>query len=159
MHITLRGLRVVDVGIIYPILGKVLFQISFTNYENILAHNRYVSVQNTRLAPPLRVCHTRLVNSRKYCLNLDGIWITRCNDSVACHSIMFKEPFGSITVKFDGMLCLFWGCICRLPKRRPAELHKPCLACAFRVCCRDVASHYCWYLGLRILLMCTLKSC
>ena len=39
MHITLRGLRVVDVGIIYPILGKVLFQISFTNYENILAHN------------------------------------------------------------------------------------------------------------------------
>ena len=39
MHITLRGLRVVDVGIIYPILGKVLFQISFTNYENVLAHN------------------------------------------------------------------------------------------------------------------------
>ena len=39
MHITLRGLRVVDVGIIYPILGKVLFQISFTNYENILPHN------------------------------------------------------------------------------------------------------------------------
>ena len=36
---TLRGLRFVDVGIIYPILGKVLFQISFTNYENILAHN------------------------------------------------------------------------------------------------------------------------
>ena len=39
MHITSRGLRFVDVGIIYPILGKVLFQISFTNYENILAHN------------------------------------------------------------------------------------------------------------------------
>ena len=39
MHITLRGLRVVDVGIIYPILGKVLFQITSTNYENILAHN------------------------------------------------------------------------------------------------------------------------
>ena len=36
---TLGGLRFVDVGIIYPILGKVLFQISFTNYENILAHN------------------------------------------------------------------------------------------------------------------------
>ena len=39
MHITLRGLRFVDVGIIYPILGKVLFQITFTNYGNILAHN------------------------------------------------------------------------------------------------------------------------
>ena len=39
MHITLRGLRVVDVGIIYPILGKFLFQISFTNYENIVARN------------------------------------------------------------------------------------------------------------------------
>ena len=39
MYITLRGLRVVDVGIIYPILDKVLFQISLTNYENILAHN------------------------------------------------------------------------------------------------------------------------
>ena len=38
MHITLRGLRVVDVGMIYPILVKVLFQISFTNYDNILAH-------------------------------------------------------------------------------------------------------------------------
>ena len=36
---TLRGLRFVDVGIINPILGKVLFQTSFTNYENILAHN------------------------------------------------------------------------------------------------------------------------
>ena len=39
MHITLRGLRVVHVGIICPILGKVLFQISFSNYVNILAHN------------------------------------------------------------------------------------------------------------------------
>ena len=39
MHITLRGLRVVDVGIICPILGKVSFQITLTNYENILAHN------------------------------------------------------------------------------------------------------------------------
>ena len=39
MHITLRGLRFFDVGIIYHILGKVKFQISFTNYENILAHN------------------------------------------------------------------------------------------------------------------------
>ena len=39
MHITLRGLRFFDVFIIYPMLGKVLLQISFTNYENILAHN------------------------------------------------------------------------------------------------------------------------
>ena len=39
MHITLRGLRFFDVGIIYHILGKVKFQISFTNYENCLAHN------------------------------------------------------------------------------------------------------------------------
>ena len=41
MHITLRGLRFVDVSIIYPTLGKVLFQISFTNYmyENISAHS------------------------------------------------------------------------------------------------------------------------
>ena len=39
MHITSRGLRFVDVFIIYPIMGKVLFQISFTNYANILAHN------------------------------------------------------------------------------------------------------------------------
>ena len=39
MHITLRSLEFVDVGIIYPILGKVLFQISFTNYGNISAHN------------------------------------------------------------------------------------------------------------------------
>ena len=35
---TLR-LTFVDVGIIYPILGKVVFQISFTHYGNILAHN------------------------------------------------------------------------------------------------------------------------
>ena len=58
MHITLRGLRVVDVGIIYPILGKVLFQISFTNYENILAHNTsLVTSGNSRLP--------RLNSSRK----------------------------------------------------------------------------------------------
>ena len=39
MHITLRGLRFVDVSIIYPILGKVVFQISFTHCGNILAYN------------------------------------------------------------------------------------------------------------------------
>ena len=58
MPITLRGLTVVDVGIIYPILGKVLFQISFTNYENILAHNTsLVTSGNSRLP--------RLNSSRK----------------------------------------------------------------------------------------------
>ena len=58
MHITLRGLRVVDVGIMYPILGKVLFQISFTNYETILAHNTsLVTSGNSRLP--------RLNSSRK----------------------------------------------------------------------------------------------
>ena len=39
MHITSRGLRFVDVGMIYPILGKVVFQISFAHYGNILTHN------------------------------------------------------------------------------------------------------------------------
>ena len=39
MHINVRGFRFVGVGIIYPILGKVLFQILFTNYDNISAHN------------------------------------------------------------------------------------------------------------------------
>ena len=66
----------------------------------------------------------RFAKSRKYCLNLDGIWITWCNDSVAFHRIMIKGQFGSITVKFDGMLCLFLSRICRLPKRGPAELDR-----------------------------------
>ena len=58
MHITLRGLRVVDVGIIYPMLGKVLFQISFTNYENILAHNTSLVTSGNSPLP-------RLNSSRK----------------------------------------------------------------------------------------------
>ena len=38
---------------------------------------------------------------------------------------MVQEPW-----KFDGMVCLFLGYVCRLPERWPAELHKPCFACA-----------------------------
>ena len=58
MHITLRGLRVVHVGMIYPILGKVLFQISFTNYVNILAHNTVLVTSGNSALP-------RLNSSRK----------------------------------------------------------------------------------------------
>ena len=58
MHITLRGLRVIHVGIIYLILGKVLFQISFTNYGNILAHNTVLVTSGNSALP-------RLNSSRK----------------------------------------------------------------------------------------------
>ena len=53
MHIMLRGLRVVHVGIIYPILGKVLFQISITNYENILTHNTVLVTSGNSALPRL----------------------------------------------------------------------------------------------------------
>ena len=46
---------------------------------------------------------------------------------------MLKEQFSSLTVKCDGMLCLFLDRACSLPGRGPAELHKPCFACALRV--------------------------
>ena len=58
MHITLRGFRFVDVGIIYRILGKVLFQISLTNYKNILAHNAALATSGKSELP-------RLNSSRK----------------------------------------------------------------------------------------------
>ena len=58
MHITSRGLRFVDVGIIYPILGKVVFQISFTHYRNILAHNTALITRGNSGLP-------RLNSSRK----------------------------------------------------------------------------------------------
>ena len=58
MHITLRGLGVVHVGIIYPMLGKVLCQISFTNYENVLAHNTVLVTSGNSALP-------RLNSSRK----------------------------------------------------------------------------------------------
>ena len=58
MHITLRGLRFVDVGIIYLILGKVVFQISFTDYRNILAHTTALVTRGNSGLP-------RLNSSRK----------------------------------------------------------------------------------------------
>ena len=58
MHITLRGLRFVDVGIIYPIQGKVVFQISFTHYGNILVHNTALVTRGNSGLP-------RLNSSRK----------------------------------------------------------------------------------------------
>ena len=82
MHITLRGLRVVDVGIIYPILGKVLFQISFTNYENILAHNTsLVTSGNSGLA--------RLNSSRK-----------SSDIPLPTQSPIWVNPMGPITLTF-----------------------------------------------------------
>ena len=57
MHITLRGLRFVDVGFIYPILGKVVFQISFTHCGN--------SLHNTALVPCGTSGLPRLNSSRK----------------------------------------------------------------------------------------------
>ena len=82
MHITLWGLRVVDVGIIYPILGKVLFQISFTNYENILAHNTsLVTSGNSRLP--------RLNSSRK-----------SSDIPLPTQSPIWVNPMGPITLTF-----------------------------------------------------------
>ena len=83
MHITLRGLRFLDVGIlIYPILGKVLFQISFTNQENILAHNTALVTSGNSGLP-------RLNSSRKSSdiplLTQSPIWV---------------NPMGPITLSF-----------------------------------------------------------
>ena len=50
-----------------------------------------VPMQNSRLGRPLRLCHMRLVKSRKYCFNLNGIRVTWCIYSVASHSTMSKE--------------------------------------------------------------------
>ena len=58
MHITSRGLRFVDVGIIYPILGKVVLQISFTHYGSIFAHNTTLFTRGNSGLP-------RLNSSRK----------------------------------------------------------------------------------------------
>ena len=51
-------LRFVDVGIIYPILGNIVFQISVTHYENILAHNTALVTRGNSGLP-------RLNSSRK----------------------------------------------------------------------------------------------
>ena len=82
MHITLRGLRVVDVGIIYPILGKVLFQISFTNYENILAHNTSLVTSGKSGLP-------RLNSSRK-----------SSDIPLPTQSPIWVNPMGPITLTF-----------------------------------------------------------
>ena len=63
---TLRGLRFVDVGIIYPILGKVLFQISFTNYENILAHNTALVTSGNSGLPRLAAQNVLSLNACSY---------------------------------------------------------------------------------------------
>ena len=82
MHITLRGLRVVDVGIIYPILCKVLFQISFTNYENILAHNTSLVTSGNSGLP-------RLNSSRK-----------SSDIPLPTQSPIWVNPMGPITLTF-----------------------------------------------------------
>ena len=82
MHITLRGLRVVDVGIIYHILGKVLFQIAFTNYENILAHNTSLVTSGNSGLP-------RLNSSRK-----------SSDIPLPTQSPIWVNPMGPITLTF-----------------------------------------------------------
>ena len=79
---TLRGLRFVDVGIIYPILGKVLFQISFTNYENILAHNTALVTSGNSGLP-------RFNSSRK-----------SSDIPLPTQSPIWVNPMGPITVSF-----------------------------------------------------------
>ena len=81
MYITLRGLRFVDVGIIYPILGKVLFQISFTNYENILEHNTALVTSGNSGLP-------RLNSSRK----------SSVGHTLPTQSPIWVNPMGPITI-------------------------------------------------------------
>ena len=82
MHITSRGLRFVDVGIIYPILGKVVLQISFTHYGNILAHNTALFTRCNSGLP-------RLYSSRK----LSDI-------PLPTQSPIWVNPMGPITLSF-----------------------------------------------------------
>ena len=49
MHITSRGLRFVDVGIIYPILGKVVFQICHTLRKYLAFNTALVTRGNSGL--------------------------------------------------------------------------------------------------------------
>ena len=82
MHITLRGLRFVDVGIIYPILGTVVFQISFT-HGNILAHNTALVTRG---------------NSGLPCLNSSQ----KSSDiPLPTQSPIWVNPMGPITLSFD----------------------------------------------------------
>ena len=82
MHITLRGLRVVDVGIIYHILGKILFQITSTNYENILAHKTSLVTSGNSGLP-------RLNSSRK-----------SSDIPLPTQSPIWVNPMGPITLTF-----------------------------------------------------------
>ena len=82
MHITSRGLRFVDVGIIYHILGKVVLQISFTHYRNILAHNTALFTRGNSGLP-------RLNSSRK---SSDIPFPTQ--------SPIWVNPMGPITLSF-----------------------------------------------------------
>ena len=83
MHITLRGFRFVHVGIIYPILGKVVFQISFTHYGNTLAHNTALVTGGGNSGLP------RLNSSRK---SLDI--------PLSTQSPIWVNPMGPITLSF-----------------------------------------------------------
>ena len=82
MHITSRGLRFVDVGIIYPILGKVVFQISFTDYGNILAPNTALVTRGNSGLP-------RLNSSRK-----------SSDIPLPTQSPIWVTPMGPITLSF-----------------------------------------------------------
>ena len=83
MHITLRSLRFVNVGIIYPILGRVVFQISFTHYGNILAHNTALVTRGNSGWP-------RLNSSRK-----------SSDIPLPTQSPIWVNPMGPITQSFD----------------------------------------------------------
>ena len=80
MHITSRGLRFVDVGMIYPILSKVVFQISFTHYRNILAHNTALVTRGNSGVP-------RLNSSRKSSDNP----VTNMGKSHEAHHTKFRQ--------------------------------------------------------------------
>ena len=82
MHITSRGLRFVDVGIIYHILAKVVLQISFTHYGNILAHNTALFTRGNSGLPHLN-------SSRK-----------SSDIPLATQSPIWVNPMGPITLSF-----------------------------------------------------------
>ena len=82
MHITSRGLKFVHVGIIYPILGNVVFQISVTHYGNILAHNTALVTRGNSGLP-------RLNSSRK-----------SSDIPLSTQSPIWVNPMGLITLSF-----------------------------------------------------------
>ena len=82
MHITSRGLRFVDFGIIYPILGNAVFQISVTHYGNILAHNTVLVTHGNSGLP-------RLNSSRQ-----------SSDIPLPTQSPIWVNPMGPITLSF-----------------------------------------------------------